>query len=70
MKKTRLLCQRLVTFLMFVTLWTSLSVAQVAPPPPDASKFATTRSWHFEALIVIVMFGIALYVVCRSSRRN
>lgn len=41
-----------------------------APPPPAAPVVTISRSWYFEAAIVAVMFGLALFVVCRSSRRN
>ncbi len=32
-------------------------------------KQAGTRNWVVEVLVVVVLFGLALYVVCKSSRR-
>lgn len=50
-------------------LLSSAAIAQ-PPPPPAAPVVTVSRSWYFEAAIVVVMVGLALYVVCRSSRRN
>jgi hypothetical protein len=30
---------------------------------------AGTRNWVVEALVVVVLFGAALFVICKSSRR-
>jgi hypothetical protein len=40
------------------------------PPPPTAPVVTVSRSWYLEAVIVAGMAGLALFVVCRSSRRN
>lgn len=40
------------------------------PPPPAAPVVTVSRSWYLEAVIVGGMVGLALFVVCRSSRRN
>jgi hypothetical protein len=32
-------------------------------------KQAGTRNWGVEVLVVVVVFGLAIFVVCRSSRR-
>jgi hypothetical protein len=50
-------------------VWPRSTQAQAQAPPP-APVVTVSRSWYFEALIVIVMMGLALFVVCRSSRRN
>jgi len=47
------------------------AIAQPQPPPPPAAPVVTiSRSWYFEAAIVASVCGLALFVVCRSSRRN
>lgn len=51
----------------------SLSTLQAqapVPAPPPTQAIPLARSWYFEAAIVVVMMGLALFVVCRSSRRN
>jgi len=32
-------------------------------------KQAGTRTWVVEILVVVVLFGLALFVICKSSRR-
>jgi|HubBroStandDraft_2_1064218.scaffolds.fasta_scaffold5540650_1 hypothetical protein len=32
-------------------------------------KQGGTRNWVVEVLIVVVLFGLALFVICKSSRR-
>ena len=59
---TRLLAVALASFAAPAALY-----AQIPPPAPAPT---VARSWFFEALIVAVMTGLALFVVCRSSRRN
>jgi hypothetical protein len=44
--------------------------AQPPPPPPSGPVVTVSRSWYLEAAIVAGMCGLALFVVCRSSRRN
>ena len=51
-------------------LLTVLLLQAQAPPPPAAPVVSISRSWYVEAAVVAVMFGLALFAVCRSSRRN
>jgi hypothetical protein len=44
--------------------------AQPPQPPAPAPVVSVSRSWYLEAVIVVGMCGLALFVVCRSSRRN
>jgi hypothetical protein len=46
--------------------------AQASPPPAGGTTvvIAPTRPLYFEAAIVVVLSGLALFAVCRSSRRN
>lgn len=53
-----------------VLLLSAASVFAQPPPPPAAPVVTVSRSWYFEAVIVAGMCGLALFVVCRSSRRN
>jgi len=32
-------------------------------------KQAGTRNWVIEGIVVVVLIGIALFVICKSSRR-
>jgi len=32
-------------------------------------KQAGTRNWVVESIVVVVLIGIALFVICKSSRR-
>lgn len=32
-------------------------------------KQAGTRNWVVEVLVVVVLFGLAIFVICKSSRR-
>jgi hypothetical protein len=41
----------------------STSLAQVT------IKQAGTRNWVVEVLVVVALFGLALFVICKSSRR-
>jgi hypothetical protein len=52
-----------------------LLLAQASTTPAAPAGKATTvvtasRPLYFEVAIVIVMMGLALFAVCRSSRRN
>jgi hypothetical protein len=51
-------------------LITGLAAAQAPTTPASPTPTITTRPLYFEVLIVVVMMGVSLYVVCRSSRRN
>jgi hypothetical protein len=51
-------------------LMTCPAVAQVPNTPASPTPTVTTRPLYFEVMIVVVMIGVSLYVVCRSSRRN
>ncbi|WP_145370614.1 hypothetical protein [Maioricimonas rarisocia] len=62
-----------------VTLWTAgLAIAQQpAAPPADApagpaapTTTPITRDMTLEYVIVLAMVGLALFAVCRSTRRN
>lgn len=58
-----------------VLFWSSSVIATAT----EASRFvlaqgvtvqkAGTRNWVVEALVVVVLFGAALFVICKSSRR-
>jgi hypothetical protein len=61
----RICCQALLAGLFLIR---TASVFAQAPPPQPA--VTVSRSWYLEAAIVAAMFGLALFVVCRSSRRN
>lgn len=41
-----------------------------AQPAESQPAMSISRSWYLEAAIVAGMCGLALFVVCRSSRRN
>jgi hypothetical protein len=64
--------ERLIRVPALVLLELLVRAAAVAaqPPPPAAPVVTISRSWYLEAAIVVVMMGLALYAVCRSSRRN
>lgn len=51
-------------------LLSATSALAQPPPPPAAPGVTVSRSWYLEAVIVAGMAGLALFVVCRSSRRN
>ncbi|MCA9074982.1 MAG: hypothetical protein KDA93_08120 [Planctomycetaceae bacterium] len=72
MQSFRNLWKQCVSCLTLLTVGATLAWAQNTPPPPPAEgpTISSGRTWYFEGLIVIVMFGLALFVVCRSSRRN
>lgn len=54
-----------------LTLVTLAQVAIAQPPPPPAAPVVTaTRSWYLDAFLVVAVSGLALFAVCRSSRRN
>jgi hypothetical protein len=57
---------------VLVPLLASLAAAQQAAPAPGGTTVtaAPARNLVVDAAIVIVMVGIALFAVCRSSRRN
>ncbi len=44
--------------------------AAPAPAPGGGVSSVSTQSYLLEYGLVIVMFGAALYSVCRTSRRN
>ena len=44
--------------------------ASGAPPSPGGVSSVSTQSYWLEYGLVILMFGAALYSVCRTSRRN
>jgi hypothetical protein len=48
----------------------STALAQVAAPPPSALIVVQGRGLALEWGITILMIGLALFVVCRSSNRN
>jgi len=48
-------------------LWQSAALAQEAGGGAERSS---SRGWIVEALIVAALFGLALFVICRSSHRN
>jgi hypothetical protein len=67
--RLRLVVRHMQVVVGLLLLTASLAQAQ-APPPPAAPVVTISRSWYLEAVIVAAMFGLALFVVCRSSRRN
>lgn len=44
--------------------------AQGVVPNPSGPTVSSGRSYYFEIGLVLVMFGAALYAVCRSSFRR
>jgi hypothetical protein len=50
-------------------LWAQAPAPGQLPPAPALDPLAT-RSLSFEWVIVAVMIGLAVFVVCKSSRRN
>lgn len=44
--------------------------AQEAAPKSGVVTSSSTSSYFLEYFMVLVMFGAALFAVCRSSRRN
>jgi hypothetical protein len=48
----------------------STALAQVPAPPPSAPIVVQGRGLALEWGITILMIGLALFVVCRSSNRN
>ncbi|MCA9109976.1 MAG: hypothetical protein KDA52_08525 [Planctomycetaceae bacterium] len=71
MQNTRSFFRRGAMCLIWLTASASLALAQGTPPAPsDGPAITSGRSWYFEVLVVLVMFSVALYAVCRSSRRN
>ena len=47
-----------------------LAQAPAAPPGGGSMVIVSGRSLAFEWIITVVMCGLALFVVCRSSNRN
>lgn len=52
-----------------------LSAAAFAQDPGAAgggggNVVSSGRGWMFDAVIVAALFALALFVICRSSRRN
>ena len=47
-----------------------LAQAPAAPPGGGSTVIVSGRSLTFEWIITVVMCGLALFVVCRSSNRN
>ncbi len=48
-------------------LWQSAAMAQEAG---GGAVRSSSRGWVVDALIVAALFGLALFVICRSSHRN
>jgi hypothetical protein len=46
------------------------ALAQTPAAPAGATPTMSSRPLYFEVMIVVVMAGVSLYAVCRSSRRN
>lgn len=46
------------------------TVLAQAPVNPQGPTISSGRSYVFEVCLVLVMFGAALYAVCRSSIRR
>ena len=46
-------------------------ILAIAPPAhAQTAPVVSTRSYTVEIIIVVVMFGLALFAVCRSSQRR
>lgn len=60
----------LVGALVVLLLSAGPAVAQTPTAPASPTPTVTTRPLYFEVMLVVVMIGVSLYVVCRSSRRN
>lgn len=79
-RTARTVCRRSASTVGSVLTWTAAaamtfrpSAALVAQPPQEAagSNVVTTgRPWMLDAVIVGALFAMALFVICRSSRRN
>ena len=41
-----------------------------APPTGESTVIVSGRTLYVEGALVLVLFGAALFAVCRSSRRN
>ena len=75
---TTLLCSRTVWSVAILCLVMGTGVgellAQAPAPPPSGGGSSTVivqgRGLGFEWVLTIAMCGAALFVVCRSSRRN
>jgi len=48
----------------------ALVSAQDAAPKSGVVTTSSTSNYFLEYFLVLVMFGAALFAVCRSSRRN
>ncbi len=48
----------------------SIVLAQDAAPKSGVVTSSSTSNYFLEYFMVIVMFGGALFAICRSSRRN
>ena len=47
-----------------------VSFAQAPAAPSGVVKTQSTSNYYVDGAIVVVLFGGALFAVCRSSRRN
>lgn len=69
----RLAARVAVACVLFCSAGTALA-QQPAQPPAEAPAAPTTtpvtRDMTLEYVIVLAMFGLALFAVCRSTRRN
>ncbi|MBM83825.1 MAG: hypothetical protein CMJ78_24990 [Planctomycetaceae bacterium] len=41
-----------------------------APAPAPAPGVTASRSYYFDIALVVLLFGAALFAICRSSRRT
>lgn len=64
---------KLVACLLLAGVWWLAPViasAQDAAPKSGVVTSSSTSNYFLEYFMVLVMFGAALFAVCRSSRRN
>lgn len=53
-----------------VVLLTGRVVWAQQTPPNVAQNISSGRSYYFEIALIVVLFGAALFAVCRSSFRR
>ncbi|MBI1309768.1 hypothetical protein GC176_00560 [bacterium] len=56
--------------LLAIGLILAITPSALAQAEAPTVPVVSTRSYTFEIVIVVVMFGLALFAVCRSSQRR
>lgn len=51
-------------------LFAATAMAQEAAPVQQAPVVSSGRSYWFEIVLILVLFGAALFAICRSSLRR